>query len=32
MNKIKKNRHWGSTLDEFLDEDGIREAAKTAQT
>ena len=24
----KKNPHWGSTLDEFLTEDGIREAAK----
>jgi antitoxin HicB len=24
----KKNPHWGSTLDEFLDEEGIREAAK----
>ena len=24
-----KNTHWGSTLEEFLDEDGIREAAKT---
>ncbi len=23
-----KNPHWGTTLDEFLDEDGIREAAK----
>ena len=28
MNK-KKNPHWGSTLDDFLDEEGIREAAKT---
>jgi antitoxin HicB len=28
MSKSKKNPHWGSTLDEFLDEDGIREAAK----
>jgi len=25
----KKNPHWGTTLDTFLDEDGIREAAKT---
>lgn len=24
----KKNPHWGSTLDAFLAEDGIREAAK----
>jgi antitoxin HicB len=24
----KKNPHWGTTLDEFLGEDGIREAAK----
>ena len=24
----KKNPHWGTTLDAFLDEDGIREAAK----
>jgi antitoxin HicB len=24
----KKNPHWGATLDEFLAEDGIREAAK----
>ena len=29
MSKPKKNPHWGSTLDEFLDEEGIREAAKT---
>jgi DNA-binding phage protein len=28
MSKIKKNPHWGSTLDEFLDEAGIRETAK----
>ena len=29
MSKSKKNNpHWGSTLDAFLDEDGIREAAK----
>ena len=26
----KKNPHWGTTLDTFLSEDGIREAAKTA--
>jgi len=25
----EKNPHWGTTLDEFLGEDGIREAAKT---
>lgn len=25
----KKNPHWGTTLDSFLAEDGIREAAKT---
>nr|WP_294525476.1 helix-turn-helix transcriptional regulator [uncultured Rhodopila sp.] len=24
-----ENPHWGTTLDAFLDEDGIREAAKT---
>jgi hypothetical protein len=24
----KKNRHWGTTLDAFLDAEGIREAAK----
>jgi antitoxin HicB len=24
----KKNPHWGTTLDDFLAEDGIREAAK----
>ena len=24
----KKNHHWGTTLDEFLGEEGIREAAK----
>lgn len=24
----KRNPHWGSTLDDFLNEDGIREAAK----
>jgi antitoxin HicB len=28
MTKTKKNPHWGSTLDEFLDEEGIREAVK----
>ena len=26
---IKKNPHWGTTLDTFLSEEGIREAAKT---
>ncbi len=25
----QKNPHWGSTLDDFLNEDGIREAART---
>lgn len=25
----EKNPHWGTTLDEFLGEDGTREAAKT---
>jgi antitoxin HicB len=29
MSKPKKNPHWGSTLDEFLKQEGIREAAKT---
>jgi len=24
----KKNPHWGTTLDDFLAEDGVREAAK----
>jgi antitoxin HicB len=24
----KRNPHWGTTLDEFLDEDGIRDAAR----
>lgn len=24
----RKNPHWGTTLDQFLDEEGIREAAK----
>jgi transcriptional regulator with XRE-family HTH domain len=28
MSKRKKNPHWGSTLDDFLAEEGIREAAK----
>jgi antitoxin HicB len=28
MTKAKKNPHWGSTLDDFLDEEGIRDAAK----
>jgi antitoxin HicB len=28
MSKLQKNPHWGSTLDEFLDEAGIRESAK----
>ncbi len=28
MSKLKRNPHWGSTLDEFLDEAGIRETAK----
>jgi antitoxin HicB len=28
MSMPKKNPHWGSTLDEFLDEAGIRETAK----
>jgi antitoxin HicB len=28
MSKSKKNPHWGSTLNEFLDEEGILEAAK----
>jgi hypothetical protein len=26
----KKNPHWGTALDTFLSEEGIREAAKTA--
>ena len=26
----KKNPHWGTTLDEFLGNEGIREAAKAA--
>ncbi len=29
MRKPKKNLHWGSTLDDFLNEEGIRETAKT---
>jgi antitoxin HicB len=29
MSKKKKNPHWGSTLDDFLDEEGVREATKT---
>src|ERR1035437_8089154 len=28
----KKNPHWGSTLDSFLSEEGIREAARTEAT
>ena len=28
MSKRNKNPHWGSTLDEFLDAEGIREAVK----
>jgi antitoxin HicB len=28
MTRTKKNPHWGSTLDDFLDEEGIREATK----
>ena len=28
MSEAKANPHWGSTLDEFLDEEGIRETAK----
>lgn len=28
MRKPKKNLHWGSTLDDFLNEEGIRETAK----
>jgi DNA-binding phage protein len=27
--KKRKNVHWGSTLDEFLDEEGIRESARS---
>jgi len=29
VSKKKKNPHWGSTLDDFLDEQGTRDAAKT---
>ena len=29
MSKRRKNPHWGSTLDDFLDEEGIREAVKS---
>jgi antitoxin HicB len=28
MSRPKKNPHWGSTLDDFLAEEGIRESAK----
>ena len=28
INNPKSNRHWGSTLDEFLEAEGIREMAK----
>jgi DNA-binding phage protein len=28
VSKRRKNPHWGSTLDDFLNEEGIREAAK----
>jgi antitoxin HicB len=28
MSKRRKNPHWGSTLEHFLDEEGIRETAK----
>jgi antitoxin HicB len=27
--KTPRNPHWGSTLDDLLNEDGIREAART---
>lgn len=30
--KLKKNPHWGSTLEDFLDEDGIRETVKAQAT
>lgn len=30
MNKGAGNPHWGSTLEDFLDEEGIRENATTA--
>ena len=29
MSKKAKNPHWGSSLEDFLDEEGIREVAKT---
>jgi antitoxin HicB len=29
VSKRRKNPHWGSTLDDFLDEEGIRETAKS---
>ena len=29
MKKSKKNSHWGSTLDDFLREEGIHETART---
>jgi len=29
MRKLKTNPHWGLTLDEFLEAEGIREVAKT---
>lgn len=29
MSKTSKNPHWGSTLDEFLQDEGIKESAKT---
>jgi len=28
MSKRRKSPHWGSTLEDFLDEEGIRETAK----
>jgi hypothetical protein len=28
MSKRKKNPHWGSSLEDFLNEEGIRETAK----
>ena len=28
MSKRRKNPHWGSTFEDFLDEEGIRETAK----
>ncbi len=27
-NMIEKNQHWGSTLEDFLNEEGIHQAAK----